>query len=666
MTRSSNLPTGLSAPRHRSRKSRTVISISRMVMLLAGLIVLVLSLPPFFNFPWLEYWLVPIAAIYLCAQLLLPRAWLVVLPLATVGIDIAPWTGRFAYNELDLLFLMTLCAGLISGRYRLRVFAPSAPTITLLIYILVVSLGYSGWSLFALPHQASLGNFYYGDEYSYKLIKGLFWGVALVPMWGFLLASDKRRTVNMLVIGISSAAVLSGLIVMWELGTLGVVFSGFAWERALASLPELGPAYQVTGILSDMHAGGMALQGVSVLLFPVTLYGAVYGQKTWLRLLGLAGIVSLVCIAIFGFSFTTVVAYSAALVLYVGLTSMARRKSGLQVPPLLLKGSVCFALLVTGVAFFVASGNPEQRTAAMGKGLLVNKAHWSDVIESSDDGLLSLLMGNGIGEFPLSYLRSHPDSESIVGSFKIAKAQRRDVLRIGGGSDLILGQRTTVYPYVNYTVSVELRAERAGSLLVSLCERNINHTRGSKPRCVQDRLQFGDTDGAFESHTIVINSAQVGEQDSMLRWPTMLGLGYEIADGIVDIGTISLLADDINQLRNSSFKQGLDYWFNYNDVAHQSWHVQNMALQLWFENGWLGLLLLAALLFFLVRSNFESRAHDSLTPVYTTAVLALCVLGLFGSPLDSARVSWLFYFFLSAGLAQLRVNKSPPRRAAAK
>jgi hypothetical protein len=76
----------------------------------------------------------------------------------------------------------------------------------------------------------------------------------------------------------------------------------------------------------------------------------------------------------------------------------------------------------------------------------------------------------------------------------------------------------------------------------------------------------------------------------------------------------------------------------------------------WFESGWLVLGLFLALLVFLVRANFEPRAHDSLVPVYTTGVITLCLFGLFGSPLDSARVSWMFYFLLGAGLAKLRVG----------
>ena len=83
------------------------------------------------------------------------------------------------------------------------------------------------------------------------------------------------------------------------------------------------------------------------------------------------------------------------------------------------------------------------------------------------------------------------------------------------------------------------------------------------------------------------------------------------------------------------------------------WHVKKTFLQVWFESGWLGLGLFVTLLALLMHTNLERHAPDSLVPVYTTGVLTVCTFGLFGSPLDSARVSWMFYFFLAAGLASL-------------
>jgi hypothetical protein len=141
------------------------------------------------------------------------------------------------------------------------------------------------------------------------------------------------------------------------------------------------------------------------------------------------------------------------------------------------------------------------------------------------------------------------------------------------------------------------------------------------------------------------------------RWPTVMTIKYGKPDTLVDIDAVELSADDLNILRNSSFKRGLDYWFAYNDYSRLPWHTKNTFLQVWFEVGWLGLFLFLALVALLIRTNLDRHSHDSLVPVYTTGVLAVCIFGLFGSPLDSARVSWMFYFYLMAGPARLRVRK---------
>ena len=107
------------------------ISLQRLLMVLGGLVLLILAVQPFFRFPIVGFWFLPLAAIYLFLLLVLPRLWLLVLPVATVSLDFTPWTGRFVYNEFDLLFFITLASGVLYNRYRYRVFAPSRAMLVL-------------------------------------------------------------------------------------------------------------------------------------------------------------------------------------------------------------------------------------------------------------------------------------------------------------------------------------------------------------------------------------------------------------------------------------------------------------------------------------------------------------------------------------------------------
>lgn len=750
-----------------SRSQTANPSIEKMAMLLGGLVLLVLALPPFFSFPWLGFWLVPLAGIYLVLLLLLPRLWLVVLPLATVGLDITPLTGRFAFKELDLLFLVTLASGLMYGRYRFKVFASSPHFFVLFAYLVVVALGYSGWRYFVLPPGMELENPYYTDVYAYKVVKGMVWGIALVPMWGYLLAVDKRRAVTVLVAGMCSATLLLGLLVLWERETLGVILSGSAWYHWVSSLLDLSSSYRVTGVFSDMHTGGEAFDGVVLLLLPPALYGVIYGRSIWLRTMAATSLVVLAYVTLVGFTRATYATFAIVLLLYVSLTLWSRRHNRLPLPfPLgalglslgvgILAAVLCYrfagsyglgsygALLIVAygkarlrlpswtrhsatvlallliafalnahmssrwvessflgvllltsalvasyvsalslfektvdsthvdmllllaglillpavIAFALGGYQIEDRVSRVADDLETRENHWRNVIESGGHGVWRQLFGNGVGSFPANYIGRYPDLVKDVGSYSVVRSQNRDVLRLGGGQDLALGQRVSIDPYTNYTVNVHLRAEQAARLVIRLCERNLIYASNFKPRCVAGSMGFEATENAFEKYSIELNSATVGERASLWRWPTVMTIGYDRPDTVFEIDAIDLSADGFNTLRNGSFKRGLDYWFPYNDFAHLPWHIKNTFLQVWYESGWLGLMLFLCMVVMLVRKNLQRHSHDSLLPVYTTGVLAICVFGLFGSPLDSARVSWIFYFFLAAGLAGLRVRNS--------
>ena len=740
----------------------------RFIKLFLGLVLLVVALPPFLRFPWLDFWLVPVALLYLLLLLLLPRLWLIVLPLATVGLDITPFTGRFAYNELDLLFLLTIASELLFGRYRFGVFAPGAGTVALFLYLAVVVLGYSGWSFLAQPPRAETGNPYHSGVYAYKVVKGMFWGVALVPMWGYLLGVDKARAVNTLVTGFSCAALLLGLVVLWERVSLGVVLDGSAWRQQLSSLLDLTSSYRVTGLFSDMHTGGEALDGVVLLLLPVSLYAVLNGDKaTWLRLLGAIAALVLAYVTLVGFTRATYASFGIALLLFSGLSLWSRHRNKIPFP--LAPGAFSLALavgLVAAVTAFRCAGsyglacygalallsfaaqwslprwsrqlaalvlialavNAHLRSAwvepsammalAIGLSLLASyvcasrlfeksgittkinrllalaaiallpvivalalggqqinaraervagdylarEQHWGDVIGSAGDGFLQSLVGNGVGQFPLQYVVTYPQVTRRIGRFYIEPENDRNVLHLDGGSDLTLGQRVTIEPSTIYKVTVHLRAAQPSRLVVALCERNLIYPGGFTPNCVKKSLGFTATNGVFARHTMEINSGAVGRHGALWRWPTVMTISYANAESPLEIDAVELSVDGIGVLRNSSFRRDLDYWFSYHDYSHMPWHIKNTFLQLWFESGWLGLSLFLVMVALLVRSNFRRHSHDSLVPVYTTGVLTLCVFGVFGSPLDSARVSWIFYFFLAAGLARLRVR--PGSRAA--
>jgi len=313
------------------------------------------------------------------------------------------------------------------------------------------------------------------------------------------------------------------------------------------------------------------------------------------------------------------------------------------------------------LAFALGNYQIGNRFTRVSNDLDTRQNHWRDVINSADRGFLPSMIGNGVGTFPARYIVAHPQRVQDVGSFSIVEKHPGTMLQLGGGRDLTIGQRLGTAPYTNYRIDVQIRAAQAGRLSIALCERNLIYASNFMPNCVREALNFESTNNALKKYTLEINSGRVGERGAFQRWPTVLTLRFENAGEVLEIDSIELSADGFNSLRNQSFRSGMDYWFFYNDYSHLPWHVKNTFLQLWFENGWLGLGFFIAMVALLMRVNFQRHAQDSLLPVYTTGVITLCVFGLFGSPLDSARGSWMFYFFLFSGLARLRMKVASNR-----
>jgi hypothetical protein len=638
------------------QSQKTDPSLARVLLSLFGLVMLMLASQPFFNFPIVGFWYLPLAAIYLFLLLVVPRLWLLVLPVATVLIDFTPWTGRSVYNEFDLLMLTTLASGLLYNRFRYRVFAPTPAMVVLACYIGVVILGYSAWRSLVLPPLQSWSNPYYSGEYSYKVLKGMIWGISLVPMWGYLLAVDKQRAVNALVIGVSLAALALGLAVLWERGSLAAFFYGSAWYDSHFSVPGDGAPYRVTALFSDMHTGGDVIGGVLLLLLPVTLYAIAWGKAPPLRLLGGAGLLALAYVALAGSTGAASMAFFMGIAICVSLMHWYRQISGMPpVVPVKWLILACSMIALTGIfAFLIIGGDEQGRGDADPDG---EESHLAAVAKSYRPGIWHQLVGNGVGTYPVRFIAAHPEMIRVLGDFNIPRGSSRESLHLEGGRDLMLGQRVNVKSDTIYTLDLRYAATAAGTLAVSLCERNLLYATNFEPPCVYGTLDLENTEQIFLDAQVQINSGKLGAESFPGSWPTVLSIHYPPDSELLEIDAVKLSVDGRNLLSNSSFSDGLDHWFYYNDVSHAPWHIGNVLTQVWFDTGWLGLGLFLGLVFLLARATLKRHEVDSLAPVYLSAVLTVLLLGIFGNPMDSARVSWIFWFFLAAGLARLRVGK---------
>jgi len=754
---------GRSKRRRSSRnKTSSLGVVAGFVAKLLGLVVLLITLNVFRDFPTFGYGLIGVGIAYFFVLFFIPRLWLIVLPLAMVCLDLATYTGRFLFNEYDLLFLVTIAFGLLSGKFSLSGIKPGWPIWLIGSYCIVVLSGFSAWNVFIAPPEAIDSNPYYLPEYGYKVIKGMLWALMLVPIWFNLLQQDRHKTLSWLVFGQCITAFMLVFVILWERGTLGVILSGGPWYHIVSSLLDLSSSYRTTGIFSDMHTGGEVVDGVILLLLPTVLYGISQGASHTLRVLSLIAFASLAYCTMVGFTRATYVSFFMGIVTFVVLYILSHRREGTLMKGVpygllamtavvvfpaayfsfslagsygvasfsvlmisayaggqlfrrnhwlaigfwgavgfgclslaisahfdsrwvdrsgesafVLAGLLLFVYLITSFLFVRVVKQPEfnklllvallvmmpagfsiafggykfnERMENVSKDMETRIAHWERVVQSSDSGLLTSIFGNGVGSFPANYVYRFPDAVREIGSYVVNQSDQGAYLRMGPGEDLAFGQRVSVRPDTVYKLRVKIRAEGRGKIVAFLCERNLIFASNFMANCNTSTIRFNEVGGGFIEYSGELSSGQVGRRHWLFRWPTTLYLKNFSKDALVDIEDVYFGVQGTQLLKNSMFSNGTDDWFFYNDFAHLPWHIKNTYLQSWYNYGWFGLALFLAMAAATVMVAVKRQGNIALPVAFASGIVAIGVFGVFGSPLDSSRVSWLFYFYMFASL----------------
>jgi hypothetical protein len=182
---------------------------------------------------------------------------------------------------------------------------------------------------------------------------------------------------------------------------------------------------------------------------------------------------------------------------------------------------------------------------------------------------------------------------------------------------------------------------------MGFCERNILYASDFSVPCREKWVGIAPSLD-WRQQTVEIQAAGLGAAPLWKRWPTVFYLK--------NAGPHRLALDDLqvvaaqsrfNSLVNSGFERGLNDWYTYNDFKHLPWHIKNLWLALWFEGGLLGLLLFGWLCSAALASAWRQGVGGASGPAGAgLSVLAVLLVGFFGNPLDSVRVSLLFHLLL--------------------
>lgn len=759
---------------------------NRWINYSVGGIALLLMLLGVSAFPSFQLLIVALVGLVIISCYFVPTAWLLILPSIIVLVDLSSWTGRFVFNEFDWLVFSVIAMGFLRrsnslspsmGETRLSVSYKKYSLPLLFLALVVIHFNFT--SLVSLLSQPLFANPYYFDAYHVKVGKGIIYGFILAILLTRQFNQNSNTVISHLALGSCFASFGLFTLVLWERGTLFQLFNATNWWALANSFLDFTSSYRVTALVSDMHTGGEAYDGIILTLIPLNLLGFFWFKKHSLRLLAVCALMAVCYCVLVGFTRATYFATAfsigcffllytlvivkqqnqdqkqyalidylmtavlivssfvlfksagyAGLVIYCGvliaaiaicllstriginklivqfvfalitllgiLLSLQQASESKWITSSTIGNiSIIVGIIVTTVLSYrfyiynqsllisskfyhavgviissvllsaVAGGYQiNARVDNISADLSTRFEHWSDVVNSSDNGVLTVLFGNGVGSFPLNYALNYPDKVKDVGGFIV----REGSLVLGRGDDLAFGQRVDILPNTEYVINFEGQAEQSaepntkGRIGFFLCERNLIFASNFNANCVAHALNI---DEEHNSYRFELNSKNVGSKSmAFLRWPTTFYIKNFSKYGNVNIKQVSLKTAEfagvnyaINSselLQNTDFNQGVDYWYFYNDFKHLPWHIKNTYLSVVYQLGIIGFILLA-FMFCKAMLLEQKNPHLNVLKITFISLLAgMLPFGLFGDPFDSARVST--YFFTLAFATYLLTN----------
>lgn len=191
--------------------------------------------------------------------LLLPNAWLVLLPALLPLVDLAPWTGWLTFEEFDILVF-----GAAAGAWVRRAWLPVPARSSRASFTL---LGLTGLFLLALAVALfrgiqDAGGFQFGwfEGYessmnSIRLAKSFILAALFAPLLGQAMSRQDSRSVTLMAWGMALGLATASLAAIWE----RLAFPGFL---------NFSANYRTTALFWEMHVGGAALDGFLALTMP--------------------------------------------------------------------------------------------------------------------------------------------------------------------------------------------------------------------------------------------------------------------------------------------------------------------------------------------------------------------------------------------------------------
>jgi len=631
-------------------------------------------------YPLAGHALAVILACYAAILCWRPALWLLLLPALLPSLDLAPVTGWFFLEEIDLVLLITVGCGYArydrlapgpvdagagaANRWRASAAHADAarlpawpPLFGAGVFLVTVACAIGLWrGVQPWPAlDANSFNHYSSPFNALRVAKGWAWTLLLLPLLRRTAGADRQRLRTHFVPGM-----LAGLL---------LVTGAAIHERyEFPGLFNLSSDYRITAPFSAMHTGGAALDGYLALCTPLLAVWLFRPRNAWYGLAGLALLGLALYTGLATFSRGLYAAYALTLLL-VGAawwTAAPSQRTGRRLG-LVVTASASVLILGAGWAFkdgyFV-----ERRFATASTDLYHRWQHWHHVLDLMDDDVTTSVLGMGLGKFPATYYWRNPLHETLP-TYRYEDQAGNRWLRLaageyaaGYGELLRMWQTVQPVPGADYQLAVDVRTNSPMAFVhLRLCERQLLYP----VNCTAMPLRRLPAGPQWQRLSMPLHAGVLGSRTA----PVRLELAVEGQGATVDVDNVSLrrLADGAEMLRNGDFTGANDYWFFSSDRHHLPWHIKSLPLHLYFETGWPGLagaamLLLATGAPLLRRAGQQHADVDA--AAWLAAIAGVQLVGSFDSLVDVPRITVLYLLVLGAAALQAAprtpVKSCPP------
>ena len=585
---------------------------------LAGVALIAVAVWSVIRFPVGAAWLAAVLLPYAALLLRYPLAYLVLVPPLLLVFDLAPFSGRFFWDELDIVLAVTLGVRLLGGKLQEPVIATPKPGFGLLVASLVASTAIGLWP--PAPLDANAFSTYLSTYNALRVAKGYAWAGAL--LW--LIRRDADAG------GKAVRAIQLGLGLALFAGAIGVILE----RLTFVDFRELGTSFRAAGLVSATHVGGAYMEAALVILAPFGLALAVgnghRSQRAFWYLVVLLGAGALLATL----SRAAFAAWPMAIATFA-LAWWFKSRAPLDVTVATgVRWGTSIALLALLAVPVVASQSTylRERLLASGTDLSTRLTHWKATVDLMKTDPLHWVAGVGLGRFPREFYLANAWDHRLP-----AYRVERDVLLgsnyllLTGGTGMFMDQRVVAPSGAALLLTGRVRGSQTDAALsVSLCEKSFLNSVA----CDDTTIKVGSSWQPFE---VRMGSPQRARKSLIPGSPLALSLHNGMFGSRVEVTGLSLADGQRELLDNGSFEHGLDHWLVTSDV-HLAWRALSTPIQVLFEQGALGLLAWLVVLSKAFATLGRRTGAPSVGAAFVAAVVGFLVVGCFDSLLDSPRV----------------------------